>query len=111
MNLNKLELQAIDMMNANSTRSQGVNNKTILFELLTNGEYNRALAPVKAATLYFVKTKQEPTEAEYLEKITSIKNSLDTLISNYNNKAKVDRDSLIAGTTLVNKAGMISISK
>lgn len=111
MDLNKLEKQAMEMMKMNSKRSQGMTNKTILVELLMNGEYNRALAPVKAASLYFKKMNQEPTETEYFEKITSIKNSLDTLISNYNNEEKVKRDSLIVGTTLNNKMGMISITK
>jgi hypothetical protein len=109
--IKKLEEQAIELMKTNSTRSQGVNNKTILIELLTKGSYPRLIAPVKAATLFFTTMKQEPTEDEYKKKIISIKNSLDTLVSDYNNKDKVERDHLMNGTKLNKENDMLSIVK
>ena len=110
-NLVDLEKQAIERMKATSKRSLGVTNKTILFELLTNGEYDRNIAPVKAATLYFTKTNVQPTKGEYEAKVKSIKNSLDTMVSDYNSETKIKNDHLLHGTTLVRKANNLTITK
>lgn len=110
-NLNALEQAAIERMNATSKRSVGMTNKSILFELLSEGEYPRLTAPVKAATLYFQKTNKEPNEAEYLAKVKSIKNSLDTMVSDYNSETKIENDHLLHGTSLMNVAGKLSITK
>ena len=109
--IEQLEARALEMMKNNSKRASGLNNKVVLVELLSKGKHDRAFAPVKAATLYFTKSNVEPTEADYKSKIKSIKNSLDTLISQYNSDVKVANDKLIAGTKLVNENGIISITK
>jgi len=111
MNLDKLEQMAIEMMNQTNKGSNSMNNKTILYELLSKGSYNRAEAPIRAATLWFEKTKVVPTSHDYTEKIISIKNSLDTMVSNYNNDDKINRDKLLSGTTLVNDNGVLHIEK
>ena len=111
MNLDQLEAMAIEMMNQNTKGSSSINNKTILFELLTNGTYLRHEAPIRAATLWFEKTKVIPTSHDYSEKIVSIKNSLDTMVSNYNNEDKINRDKLLAGTILTNDNGSLHIKK
>lgn len=111
MNLTKLEQMAIEMMSQNTRGTNSINNKTILFELLTKNKCSRLEAPIKAATLWFEKTKVEPTSDDYMKKITSIKNSLDTMVSNYNNQMKIDNDKLLNGSKLVTKDGLITIVK
>ena len=109
-NLTKLEQQAIEMMNTNSRGTQSINNKTILYDLLTSTTVTRAMAPIKAATLYYEKTKIEPTEKQYVDKVISIKNSLDTMVSNYNHVEKIERDKLLSGSVMETSTnGEISI--
>jgi len=110
-NLNRLEQEVIERMTQQSNRAVGMTNKSILVELLSKQAYDRIVAPVHAATLYYNKMNQTPTTAEYGAKIHSIKNSLDTLVSNYNFNDKVESDSQIKGTKLINVRGMLSITK
>lgn len=109
--MKKLEQQAIEQMKKNSSRSSGMTNKTVLVELLTATKTNRLIAPVKATTLWFMKTGSNPTEAEYKSKITSIKNSLDTLVSNFNNDDKIEADKLLNGHKLINDVNGLQIVK
>lgn len=110
-NLSKLEQAALQRLQENSARAKQINNKTILFELLTETKVKRDEAPIKAATLYYTKTKGEPTEEEYLAKARSIKNSLDTMISNYNSPEKIDADKLLVGTKLESDIEGLRITK
>lgn len=92
-NINDFENNYINN-NLNNKKSKGINNKILLIEILKNNNYNRDLIPVKAASLYFNKynNNKNINQDQYNKKVISIKNALDTLISNFNNQDKINKD-------------------
>ena len=92
-NLNNLENNYIKNYNKNNNKNTSINNKNLLIEILLKNNYNRDIIPVKTTVLYFNKINNlNPSSELFNKKIISIKNSLDTLISNFNNINKIKND-------------------
>lgn len=101
--ISDLKNKALESLKNSSKNSQSVNNKTILIELLKRESFDRQVLPIVATEYYFtevVKTA-EATEEEFEAKRVSFRNSLDTLISNFNSPEKISRDESIRGKKLV----------
>ena len=110
-NLNKFESQAIKNSKV-SNNPKSINNKLVLIELLMNNELDREMIKFKGASLYFTKINHEPeTQEEYDKKVTSIKNSFDTMVSNFNSPEKVANDKDLNGLTLNKTLNKYSITK
>ena len=107
MNTNKVNIEMLEKLAIERTKSilnssNSISKKSILIDLLKNGQYSRIELPGKAMVHYYQDVlKQMPETIEDADKtIISFKNSLDTLISNYNNPDKVANDPEMCGTKL-----------
>jgi len=102
-NINKLKEEYLNNLNNNINNNKTLNNKIILIEILLKNNLNRDLIPLEGAVLYFNKiNKLNINKIIFNKKIISIKNSLDTLISNYNNFNKINNDDLLNKYKLIN---------
>lgn len=98
--LKDLEKQMINEVNKNQS-SNVLTNKTLLIEFMLKSEEDRKLIPIRVASKYFEVTNQlEPSKSEFIKKVTSIKNSLDTMISNFNSEDKIKNDVQLNGLKL-----------
>lgn len=103
--IEQLETRALELVAATKTGSTSINNKTILVELLKDKQHDRKQLPVLATVKYYkMNNIVEIDEDDFEAKKVSMTNSLDTLISNYNDRSKIGRDDLLKGTFL-NKEG------
>jgi len=83
--LKKLEVE--------NKKSSSLTNKSLIVEIMLQKKLNRVEIPVYSAGLYFTKTKQvNISTTSFSKKVESIKNSLDTIISNYNFPEKIKND-------------------
>lgn len=100
--LENLKAKHLEIVKISKSGSKSVNNKTILVGLLQTEAYDRKELPVIAAFEFFKMCNLEEVEDEdFGAKVTSMTNSLDTLISNYNSAEKIAKDDLLRGTKLV----------
>lgn len=99
--IEQLETRALELVAATKTGSTSINNKTILVELLKEKQIDRKQLPVLATVKYYkMNNIVEIDEDDFEAKKVSMTNSLDTLISNYNDRSKIGRDDLLKGTFL-----------
>ena len=111
---NYLENLENEMINEvkKSTTSKVLTNKTLLIDYLLKNEEDRKLIPIRVASEYFKTVNDlEPSKGDFIKKVTSIKNSLDTMISNFNDQSKIDNDVQLNGLKLERKLNRFKLVK
>lgn len=100
--LKNLEEKSLKNINNNNNKNSSINNKNILIKILLNNNYNRDLIPIKSTVEYYkLINNKNLNEINFNKKIISFKNSLDTLISNFNNLNKINNDQLLKDYKLI----------
>lgn len=110
-NLSKLEQMMIDELSKNST-NKVMTNKTLLIEFMLKNNEDRKIIPIKVASMYFEKTNNlDVNKSDFIKKVTSIKNSLDTMISNFNSEDKIKNDDQLNGLKLERKLNKYTLKQ
>ena len=95
----ELENSEIKKSEESTKRGTTIDNKSVLLEILKSNKFDKKLTVIKAASLWFTKSKKELTADTYSKRMISIGNSFDTMKSNFNSKEKVENDSRLKGLT------------